>query len=138
VLALLAPLAAEHQVILRPAVGRGAVRADRRRLRQVLINLVTNGVRYNRAGGWVEVGARDCGGSTVTVAVRDSGRGIPAELMSRLFTPFDRLGAESSAEPGAGLGLVVARALTEAMGGRLEIRDAAEAGTTAEVTLPAG
>jgi len=154
VLALLAPLAAAHDVILRPPVlastvpaGRCAVRADRRRLRQVLINLVTNGVRYNRAGGWVEVGAAysmagdsgavDSGASTVTVAVRDSGRGIPAEMMSRLFTPFDRLGAECSAEPGAGLGLVVARALTQAMGGTLEIRTAAETGTTAEITLPA-
>ena len=59
-------------------------------------------------------------------------------MMSRLFTPFDRLGAERSAEPGAGLGLVVARALTEAMGGTLEIRNAAgEVGTAAEITLPA-
>ena len=73
----------------------------------------------------------------MTMAVRDSGRGIPAEMMSRLFTPFDRLGAECSAEPGAGLGLVVARALTEAMGGTLEIRSAAEVGTTAGITLPA-
>jgi signal transduction histidine kinase len=139
VLALLAPLAAERNVILRPAVyaGRDAVRTDRRRLRQVLINLITNGVRYNCAGGWVEVGVKDSGASMVTVAVRDSGRGIPAEMMSRLFTPFDRLGAECSAEPGAGLGLVVARALTEAMGGTLEIRSAAEVGTTAEITLPA-
>ena len=139
VLALLAPLAAEHGVTLRPAIpaGQSAVRADRRRLRQVLINLITNGIRYNRADGWVEVGAQDSGASMVTVAVRDSGRGIPVEMMSRLFTPFDRLGAERSAEPGAGLGLVVARALTQAMGGTLEIRTAAEAGTTAEITLPA-
>jgi PAS domain S-box-containing protein len=139
VLALLAPLAAEHDVILRPAdpVGRNAVLADRRRLRQVLINLVTNGVRYNRAGGWVEVRAAESGPSAVTVTVRDSGRGIPAAMMSRLFTPFDRLGGECSAEPGAGLGLVVARALTQAMGGTLEIRSTAEVGTTAEITLPA-
>jgi signal transduction histidine kinase len=53
-----------------------------------------------------------------------------------LFTPFDRLGADGSAEPGAGLGLVVARALTQAMGGTLEIGNA-EVGTAAEVTLPA-
>ena len=167
VLALLAPLAAEHDVSLRraglagpglasperagpvPARPRAAL-ADRRRLRQVLINLVTNGVRYNHAGGWVEVGPADSrpagpgraglgpGGvpSAVTVTVRDSGPGIPAEMMSRLFTPFDRLGAERSAEPGAGLGLVVARALTQAMGGTLEIGSAAEAGTRAEITLP--
>jgi signal transduction histidine kinase len=58
-------------------------------------------------------------------------------LDSRLFIPFDRLGAECSAEPGAGLGLVVARALMAAMGGTLEIRNAAGAGTTAAITLPA-
>jgi PAS domain S-box-containing protein len=141
VFALLAPLADEHGVTLRPAapagVLQGAVRADRRRLRQVLINLVTNGVRYNRPGGWVEIGAGDPGVSTVTVAVRDSGRGIPAEMVSRLFTPFDRLGAERSTEPGAGLGLVVARALTQAMDGTLAIDSTAEVGTTVEVTLPA-
>jgi PAS domain S-box-containing protein len=138
VLALLTPLAAEHQVTLRAAVPprQRAVRADRRRLRQVLINLVTNGIRYNHAGGWVEAGAQDSGTSAVTVAVRDSGPGIPAEMMGRLFTPFDRLGAERSAEPGAGLGLVVARALTEAMGGTLEIGSAAQAGTAAALTLP--
>jgi PAS domain S-box-containing protein len=143
VLALLAPLAAEHNVILRSAgpAGRRAVLADRRRLRQVLINLITNGTRYNRAGGWVEVGWVVTGAldssATVTVTVGDSGPGIPAEMMSRLFTPFDRLGAEGSAEPGAGLGLVVARALAEAMGGTLEIRNAATTGTEAEITLPA-
>lgn len=149
VLALLAPLAVAHDVTLRPVAlastalagtalaGLGAARADRRRLRQVLINLVTNGIRYNRPGGWVEAGVKDSAASTVTVTVRDSGRGIPAELMSRLFTPFDRLGAECSAEPGAGLGLVVARALTRAMGGTLAIRNAADAGTVAELTLPA-
>jgi PAS domain S-box-containing protein len=139
VTALLAPLAGEHGVTLRAAIPAGrAVRADRRRLRQVLINLVTNGVRYNRTGGWVEIAASDSGASAVTVAVRDSGQGIAAELASRLFIPFDRLGAERSAEPGAGLGLVVARTLTQAMGGTLEIRSGAEAGTTVELTLPAG
>jgi len=149
VLTLLAPLAGEHDVRLRPPVlagtglastvpaGPGTVLADRRRLRQVLINLVTNGVRYNHAGGWVEVGVTDSGAPTVTVTVRDSGPGIPADMMSRLFTPFDRLGAERTAEPGAGLGLVVARALTQAMGGTLEIGRAAEAGTTAAIALPA-
>jgi PAS domain S-box-containing protein len=142
VFALLAPLAQAHGVTLRPAASggvlHGAVRADRRRLRQVLINLVTNAIRYNRPGGWVEIGAReaDLGVSTVTLAVRDSGRGIPAEMVSRLFTPFDRLGAEGSTEPGAGLGLVVARALTQAMDGTLAVHSTEQVGTTVEVTLP--
>ena len=103
----------------------------------MLINLVTNGVRYNRTGGWVEIDAGGTGASAMTVAVRDSGRGIAADMVSRLFTPFDRLGAERSPEPGAGLGLVVARALTQAMGGTLEIHSRADIGTTVEMTLPA-
>jgi PAS domain S-box-containing protein len=135
VLDLLAPLADEREVELRRGPMAGVVRADCRRLRQVLINLVTNGIRYNHAGGWVRLTA-DVDGSGVTVAVRDSGRGIPEELLDRLFTPFDRLGAEGSSEPGAGLGLVLARGLTEAMGGQLRIRTVAGAGTTAAVVLP--
>jgi PAS domain S-box-containing protein len=147
VLALLQPLAAQHEVTLRPAapagvvhgvapaVADGSVRADRRRLRQVLINLVTNAIRYNNPGGWAEISVLD-DVSAVTLAVRDSGHGIPPEMVSRLFTPFDRLGAERTAEPGAGLGLVVARALTEAMGGSLTIASTPPCGTTVELTLP--
>ncbi len=137
VLDLLAPLADERDVELRRGPMAGIVRADCRRLRQVLINLVTNGIRYNHAGGWVRLTAEP-DGADVTVAVRDSGRGIPDELLDRLFTPFDRLGAESYSEPGAGLGLVLARGLTEAMGGELRIRTVAGAGTTAAVVLPGG
>ncbi len=137
VLDLLAPLADERDVELRRGPMTGVVRADCRRLRQVLINLVTNGIRYNHAGGWVRLTA-ETDGAEVSVAVRDSGRGIPDELLDRLFTPFDRLGAESYSEPGAGLGLVLARGLTEAMGGQLRIRTVAGAGTTAAVVLPAG
>lgn len=133
VLDLVAPLADERGVELGRCASGLSVRADHRRLRQVLINLVTNGVRYNHPGGWVRIGAEPDAGA-VTVAVRDSGPGIAAELLDRLFTPFDRLG---SAEPGVGLGLVVARGLTEAMGGNLCIRTAAGAGTTVCVRVPA-
>ena len=142
VCALLAALAAEREVALRvtlpEAVPASAVRADRRRLRQVLINLVTNAVRYNRPGGWVEVSSRTSAPATVTLTVSDSGRGIEPGMLDRLFTPFDRLGAERSAEPGAGLGLVVARGLVQAMGGTLTVTSTPEVGTTVEVTLPAG
>jgi PAS domain S-box-containing protein len=135
VLDLLTPLADEREVELRRGPMAGIVRADCRRLRQVLINLVTNGIRYNQAGGWVRLTA-EADGPGVTVAVRDSGRGIPDELLDRLFTPFDRLGSDGYSEPGAGLGLVLARGLTEAMGGQLRIRTVAGAGTTAAVVLP--
>jgi PAS domain S-box-containing protein len=135
VLALLAPLAHERNVELGPATTPVHVLADRRRLRQVLINLVTNGVRYNRPGGTVAVTAQ-LDGSVVVIAVRDTGRGIPAEMLGRLFTPFDRLGAEGTTESGAGLGLVLAKTLTVAMGGTLEVTTAAGEGTTIDMRLP--
>lgn len=136
VLDLLQPLADERDVELRHARTDLRVRADPRRLRQILLNLLTNGIRYNRAAGWVQVTAQ-VEGPAVAVVVRDSGRGIPPDLLGRLFTPFDRLGAEARPEPGAGLGLVLVRALAEAMGGHLRIGTVVGAGTAVAVVLPA-
>jgi two-component system cell cycle sensor histidine kinase PleC len=144
---LLAPVADTHDVTLRvDDVGARTggetcllAKADRRRLRQILINLVTNGVRYNRADGWVRIGcAADATGDRVTIEVRDSGAGIAPELLDRLFVPFDRLGADATGEPGVGIGLVLTRALVEAMGGRLRVTSEVGAGTCVSVELPAG
>ncbi len=136
VLALLAPLAHERDVTLGQATAPVLVLADRRRLRQVLINLVTNGVRYNRPGGTVTVTAID-DGTVVSIDVHDTGRGIPADRLGRLFTPFDRLGAERTTELGVGLGLAVAKALTLAMDGTLDVRSTEGEWTTLQVRLPA-
>ena len=114
----------------------GCVRADPRRLRQVLLNIVTNAVRYNHPGGSVVVTAAT-EGKEVVVAVADTGPGIPEHLVDRLFVPFDRLGADTGPEPGAGLGLVLARGLTEAMGGRLTVRSTPGRGTTVGIGLVA-
>ena len=131
---LLEPVAAERGVRLRAGPVLGTAHADGRRLRQILLNLVTNGARYNHAGGSVSVTARPDPPNWVAVRVSDSGPGIPPELINRLFVPFDRLGLDDS--PGAGLGLVLARGLTEAMGGRLSVRSTVGEGTTVEVRLP--
>lgn len=136
VLSMVEPLATAEQVDLQaPATGRpAAVFADARRLKQVLLNLVTNAIRYNRAGGsvtlsWVEDGER------VRITVRDSGHGIPEEHLARLFTPFDRLGRDR--DEGVGLGLPLARGLTETMGGSLDVHSELGRGTTVSVELPA-
>jgi PAS domain S-box-containing protein len=136
---LLQPLAGQRSVRLilddSPGNEPPSVHADRRRLRQVLINIVNNGLLYNHPGGWVQVGAR--GGAGVLIQVTDSGPGIAEELRERLFLPFDRLGAEIGGEPGAGLGLALSRSLTEAMGGRLTLVGSPDGGTTARIALPA-
>ncbi|MDT7630232.1 MAG: hypothetical protein QOI50_2162 [Pseudonocardiales bacterium] len=135
VIELLEPVAAERGVRLRAGSVLGTVRADGRRLRQILLNLVTNGARHNHPGGWVLVTAWPDPPDCVAVRVSDSGAGIPKELIDRLFVPFDRLGVED--ELGAGLGMVLARGLTDAMGGGLSVHSTVGAGTTVEVRLPA-
>ncbi len=130
----LAPVAREHGVRLTAGPRTGQVVADARRLRQVLINLVSNGIRYSGPSGEVEVAAQQ-DGTVVGITVADNGPGIPESLRTRLFEPFVR--SEPTAGPGVGLGLMLARGITEAMGGRLEIRDREDgAGTLATVALP--
>ncbi len=135
VLAMVQPLAAAERVTLQTAAAASPVlvRADERRVTQVLLNLVTNAIRYNRADGTVFVGWT-VDEQQVRITVRDTGAGIAAEHLDRLFTPFDRLDRDS--EEGVGLGLPLARGLTEAMGGSLDVHSEVAEGTTVTVVLP--
>ncbi|WP_433800329.1 ATP-binding protein [Actinomycetospora sp. CA-084318] len=131
---LLAPLAAERGITVSvPDEACGAVLCDERRLRQVLINLVTNGIRHNHRYGWVEVTAHE-DDEDVVLAVRDGGPGIAPALMDRLFVPFDQLGADAG---GSGLGLALVRGLVEAMSGTVGVTSTPGEGTTVTVRLPA-
>jgi PAS domain S-box-containing protein len=130
---LMQPVAAGRDVTILAGAVTGVARADPRRLRQVLLNLASNGVLYNDAGGWVEIAAEPDGRELV-LRVTDSGQGIAPELLDRLFVPFDRLGAEDGR--GSGLGMALARALTEAMDGRLDVDSRPGRGTTMWVRLP--
>lgn len=134
VLAMLRGLATAERVTLHSETVTTSVHvhADERRVRQVLINLVTNAIRYNRADGTVFVGWSVEGGM-VRITVRDNGPGILAEHLDRLFVPFDRLGRDS--DEGIGLGLPLARGLTEAMGGSLDVQSRVCDGTTVSVWL---
>ncbi|MGV9709125.1 ATP-binding protein [Gordonia sp. NPDC003424] len=134
VFAMLEPLAAAERVTLETATDTDVcVHANDRRVRQVLLNLVANGIRYNRSGGTVVVGWEvDADG--VRITVHDNGPGIPGDRLDRLFIPFDRLGADR--EEGVGLGLPLARGLTEAMGGTLDVDSTVDVGTTVTVVLP--
>ena len=96
-----------------------AVIADPRRLQQVLINLISNGIKYNLAGGQVIVSASHIDNAKVRITVRDTGRGIAESDLNRLFEPFQRLEANFSEIEGTGLGLVLSKCLVESMGGDL-------------------
>jgi CheY-like chemotaxis protein len=125
-------MASERNIHLEMAEPAGSqhVRADGQRLRQVLMNLISNGIKYNTDGGRVAVGVLPEQGGSTRIAVTDSGPGIAAEKMKRLFSPFDRLGAEATSIDGTGLGLTIARALVEAMGGRMGVESRPGEGST--------
>jgi len=97
------------------------VSADRTRLKQILINLLTNAIKYNRAQGTVEVRCT-CNPERIRINIKDSGMGLPAELQKQLFQPFNRLGQEGGAIEGTGIGLVVTKQLVELMGGAIGVK----------------
>ena len=126
---------------LRVSVGADAideslhVLADRQRLQQVLLNLLSNAVKYNRPDGTVRASCTRVRDDCLRISVTDTGRGIAADRLERLFTPFDRLGAEVSAVEGTGLGLSLSKALVDAMGGTLYVRSQPGVGSTFCVEL---
>jgi PAS domain S-box-containing protein len=99
------------------------VDADRTRLKQVLINLLSNAIKYNQPNGTVVVDV-DCARSTperTRVSVRDTGPGLPPDMLMQLFQPFNRLGQETKTEEGTGIGLVMSKRLVELMGGEIGV-----------------
>jgi signal transduction histidine kinase/CheY-like chemotaxis protein len=139
VLGLIRPLAAQHSIHLiggHESACAEYVFADRQRLQQVVLNLLSNGVKYNRVGGTVAVSCEPSGPTRLRIKVSDTGFGIPQEQLGRLFTPFDRLGAERGDIEGTGIGLSLSRQLAEAMGGTLEVESTVGVGSTFWVELP--
>ena len=141
VFALVARLAHEHDVRLHiDAEGLEEdlrVRADRTRLNQVLLALITNAIKYNRAGGRVDVSIALTSTGRVRTSISDTGIGIGPNEVTKLFEPFERLGAELTEIEGAGLGLALSRGLVEAMGGTIEVSSRAGIGSTFVVELGA-
>ena len=136
---LIRPAADRADVAVRIAAEPGdgsAVLADRQRLLQVLLNLVSNAVKYNRPGGRVDISCDATPGGRLRIVVADTGRGIRVEDSDRVFEPFDRLGAEQSGVEGTGVGLSLSRNLVEKMGGLLDFESVADIGSTFFVELP--
>jgi signal transduction histidine kinase len=115
-----------------------AIKADERRLQQVLNHLLSNGVKFTEAGGMVTVGAMVDPTDGLIIFVSDTGIGIPQKDLDRVFEPFTQLDSSLARRfQGAGLGLYVSRALVAGHGGELVLRSAPGEGTTVEIHLPA-
>jgi PAS domain S-box-containing protein len=136
---LMRPLAAERSIQLSMAASLDRsvfVLADRQRFKQVLLNLLTNGVKYTPISGAVSVSYSSNGNNNVRMLVHDTGPGIPNEKLQRLFTPFERLGAEQSNVEGTGLGLALSQRLMQAMGGSIGVDSTVDKGSTFWLELP--
>lgn len=119
---MVAPLAGNRGIrLLFPEGCPAHVTADRTRLKQILLNLLSNAIKYNRDAGAVVVDCSPSGPGLVRLSVQDTGMGLKPEQVKQLFQPFNRLGQESGAEEGTGIGLVVTKRLVELMGGTIGV-----------------
>jgi signal transduction histidine kinase/ActR/RegA family two-component response regulator len=137
VLELIKPLAEARGISLESYVGSDTthVNADAQRLKQVLMNLLSNGVKYNRPEGSVSVRLEHAAGERVRVAVTDTGPGISEDQLEHLFTPFHRLGVQDAEVEGTGLGLALSKRLVDALGGTLGVESTPGVGSCFWVEL---
>ncbi len=136
VLPLVENMAGQQNVELRTGDLGHAVMADAMRLRQALINLVANAIKYNRPGGHVLIDA-EREGDGIRLCVHDNGRGMTAQQLQQVFQPFNRLGAEREGIDGTGIGLAIVQATVQRMGGSVAVRSVAGIGSCFEIRLAA-
>jgi PAS domain S-box-containing protein len=105
------------------------VDADRTRLKQVLINLLSNAIKYNQTNGAVAVECAVSAPTRIRISVKDTGAGLPPDMLNQLFQPFNRLGQERSTEEGTGIGLVMSKRLVEMMGGLIGVESTVGVGS---------
>ncbi|MBV9526362.1 MAG: response regulator, partial [Candidatus Dormibacteraeota bacterium] len=135
---LVRPAARDHGISVNrelDGTSDAVVQADRQRLVQALLNLMSNAVKYAGRGASVTVRAETTPDSRVRLSVVDTGPGLSSELQRRLFQPFERLGAERTGTPGTGLGLALTKKLVEAMGGEIGVTSEEGRGSTFWITL---
>ncbi|AVR95079.1 ATP-binding protein [Pseudoduganella armeniaca] len=133
---MMAPLAGQRGIrLLFPQQVSYNVTADRTRLKQVLLNLLSNAIKYNREGGAVVVDCTTSAAEVLRVSVQDTGMGLKQEQVRMLFQPFNRLGQESGAEEGTGIGLVVTKRLVELMGGTIGVSSSPGVGSVFWIDL---
>lgn len=136
-LSMLGPMADKRQISVHNLLEEPLmVMADRQRLKQVIMNIGSNAIKYNQAGGTVRLYAECLPENEVVLTIEDSGPGMSPQQLSKLFQPFERLGRETTNIEGTGLGLIITRSLLEAMGGRMDIRSQPGSGTRVNIVLP--
>ncbi len=138
----LADLLADCQAMIEPQASKSGIqvhfpvldsklliRADRTRVKQVLVNLLSNAIKYNRVGGRVDVHCQPQAHGSTRISVHDTGDGLAADEVTQLFQAFNRLGQEAGAQEGTGIGLVVSKRLVEMMGGSIGVESTVGAGS---------
>jgi len=134
------PLALQRDIHINflPVDSKVFVHADRIRLKQVLTNLISNAIKYNREHGTVEVMWTVTPDDRIRISIKDSGVGLTPEKLSQLFQPFNRLGQESGAVEGTGIGLVVTKRLIDLMEGRIGVESSIGVGSEFWIELNRG
>ncbi len=112
------------------------VQADRVRLRQVLLNLISNAIKYNRDNGSVEISCKHLPDNRLVIAIKDTGHGIPVSDQEILFQPFQRLNEKHATEEGTGIGLTICKQLMDLMGGQIHLESEMDRGSTFFIELP--
>lgn len=124
------------QLVMQVLARRGVVTTDAKRLKQVLVNLVGNAIKYNRVGGRVDA-TIEADDEELRIFVSDTGVGMSQEQVEQLFQPFNRLGREGDTQrPGTGLGLVITKQVVEALGGSITVKSERGRGTQFVAVLP--
>jgi len=136
--AMIEPQAQKHGITMKfgDFGGPTFVRADRTRVKQILINLLSNAIKYNHAGGTVTVGCALESAERIRIGVTDTGPGLAPDQLAQLFQPFNRLGQEAHGEEGTGIGLVMTKRLVELMGGAIGVSSTVGEGSLFWVELP--
>ncbi len=140
VLSIMEPLAKQQRITLINQIQPGhdiCLRADPVRLKQIMINLVSNGIKYGQRYGTVTVALKNMGPRWFRIEVFDQGAGLSEEQQEKLFQPFERIDADQTEVEGTGIGLVISKGLVEIMGGRIGVKSTLGEGSTFWIELPA-
>jgi PAS domain S-box-containing protein len=140
VLPMIDPQARAKHMRLEAVVANGvSAQADREKVQQILLNLLTNAIKFTSEGGSIRVEAGELQSSRVFLRVHDTGRGIPPHMLQKIFEPFVQVDtSRSRAVEGTGLGLAISRDLARGMGGDLIAESTLGEGSVFQLTLPAG